>query len=134
MIGLEKKKMNGLSTKFLSVNLKIGHGTPDTPILPPVLKSSALPLNSRITLPVRTSKIFRTTLYSYKKSKTLVRHVNMWTQNKYMTVSYICLSRVTGISTAICDQIPLTGREIDQFQLSKANVSSNNIKHCTIYS
>ena len=48
-----------------------------------------------------------------------------------MTVSYMCVYRVAGLMVAICDQIPLTGREPDQFQLSQDNVSSSNIKHCT---
>jgi hypothetical protein len=46
--------------------LKIGHETPETPECPPVVKSSALPLKSRITFPVLTSKILRTTLYKIK--------------------------------------------------------------------
>jgi hypothetical protein len=50
-----------------------------------------------------------------------------------MTVPYMCASGVAGFLAAICDQIPLTGREVDQFQLSQASVSSNNIKHCTYF-
>uniref|UniRef100_A0A0A9TK25 Uncharacterized protein n=1 Tax=Arundo donax TaxID=35708 RepID=A0A0A9TK25_ARUDO len=43
-------------------HLKIGHETAETATLPPDVNSSALPLKSRITFPVLTSKIFRTTL------------------------------------------------------------------------
>jgi hypothetical protein len=42
--------------------LKTGQETPATPPVPPVAKSSALPLNSRRTLPLRTSKTLRVTL------------------------------------------------------------------------
>jgi hypothetical protein len=44
-------------------HLKTGHETPETPILPPEVNSSALPLKSRITFPVLTSNIFNKTLY-----------------------------------------------------------------------
>jgi hypothetical protein len=52
----------------------MGHETPETPILLPAVNSSALPLKSRITFPVLTSKIFRTTLYKIKN--TIVRKEN----------------------------------------------------------
>jgi hypothetical protein len=42
--------------------LKTGHDTPVTPPVPPIAKSSALPLKSLITFPVLTSKIYITTL------------------------------------------------------------------------
>ena len=125
---LNKRFKHHFTNAKLCLHLKMGHETPETPTFPPVVNSSALPLKSRITFPVLTSKIFRTTLYNIKNVSQKGKYFSLGKKERKamgrdlsVTNSYMCVSRIAGLVAAVCDQISLTRRKVNQFDLVQSH-------------
>jgi len=122
---LNKRFMHRFTNAKRCFHLNMGH---ETPTFPPVVNSSAFPLKSRITFPVLTSKIFRTTLYIIKNVSQKGKDFSLGKKERKamgrdlsVTNSYMCVSRIAGLVAAVCDQISLTRRKVNQFDLVQSH-------------